>query len=63
MVFTYLKLWVKVQERKMDFEESRSSIKKILLRDLQDKAFQKWFLKLKRNARIDIKYDVFNKIN
>ena len=53
----------KVQERKMDFEESRSSIKKILLKDLQEKAFHEWFLKLKRNARIDIKYDVLEKIN
>jgi parvulin-like peptidyl-prolyl isomerase len=61
--FHLFKVVGKVQERKMDFEESRSSIKKILLRDLQDKAFQKWFLKLKRNARIDIKYDVLDKIN
>ena len=61
--FHLFKVVGKVQERKMDFEESRSSIKKILLRDLQDKAFQKWFLKLKQNARIDIKYDVLNKIN
>lgn len=61
--FHLFKVVGKVQERKMEFEESRSSIKKILLRDLQDKAFQKWFLKLKRNARIDIKYDVLSKIN
>ena len=61
--FHLFKVVGKVQERKMDFEESRSRIKKILLRDLQDKAFQKWFLKLKRNAQIDIKYDVFDKIN
>ena len=61
--FHLFKVVGKIQERKMDFEESRSSIKKILLRNLQDKAFQKWFLKLKQNARIDIKYDVFDKIN
>ena len=61
--FHLFKVVGKVQERKMDFEESRSSIKKILLRDLQDKAFQKWFLKLKRNARIVIKYDVLDEIN
>jgi len=61
--FHLFKVVGKVQKRQMDFEESRSSIKKILLRDLQDKAFQKWFLKLKRNARIDIKYDVLDKIN
>ena len=61
--FHLFKVVGKIQERKMDFKESRSSIKKILLRDLQDKAFQKWFLELKRNAQIDIKYDVFDKIN
>ena len=61
--FHLFKVVGKIQERKMDFEESRSSINKILLRDLQDKAFQKWFLKLKRNARIVIKYDVLDKIN
>ena len=61
--FHLFKVVDKVQERKMDFEESRSSIKKILLQNLQEKAFQEWFLKLKRNARIDIKYDVLEKIN
>ena len=61
--FHLFKVVGKVQKRQMDFEESRSSIKKILLRDLEDKAFRKWFLKLKRNARIDIKYDVLDKIN
>ena len=61
--FHLFKVVDKVQERKMDFEESRSSIKKILLKDLQEKAFHEWFLKLKRNARIDIKYDILDKIN
>ena len=61
--FHLFKVVDKVKERKMDFEESRSRIKKILLQDVQDKAFQEWFLKLKRNARINIKYDVLNKIN
>ena len=61
--FHLFKVVDKVQERKMEFEESRSSIKKILFKDLQDKAFQEWLLKLKRNARIDIKYDVLEKIN
>ena len=61
--FHLFKVVDKVQERKMDFEESRSSIKKILLKDLQEKAFHEWFLKLKRNARIDIKYDILEKIN
>jgi len=61
--FHLFKVVDKVQERKMEFEESKSSIKKVLLKDLQDKAFQEWFLKLKRNARIDIKYDVLEKIN
>jgi len=61
--FHLFKVVDKVQERKMDFEESKIRIKKLLLQDLQDKAFQEWFLKLKRNARIDIKYDVLEKIN
>jgi parvulin-like peptidyl-prolyl isomerase len=61
--FHLFKVVGKVQERKMDFKESRSRIKKILLRDLQDKAFQKWFLKLKQNARIVVKYDALDKIN
>jgi len=61
--FHLFKVVDKVQERKMEFEESKSSIKKVLLKDLQDKAFQEWFLKLKRNARIDIKYDVLENIN
>jgi len=61
--FHLFKVVDKVQERKMDFEESRSSIKKILLKDLQEKVFHEWFLKLKRNARIDIKYDILDKIN
>ena len=61
--FHLFKVVDKIQERKMDFEESRSSIKKILLKDLQEKVFHEWFLKLKRNARIDIKYDILEKIN
>jgi len=60
--FHLFKVVDKVQERKMNFEESRSMIKKILLQDLQDKVFQEWFLNLKQNARIDIKYDVLEKI-
>jgi len=61
--FHLFKVVDKVQERKMNFEESRSMIKNILLQDLQDKVFQEWFLNLKQNARIDIKYDVLEKIN
>ena len=61
--FHLFKVVDKVQERKMNFEESRSMIKKILLQELQDKVFQEWFLNLKQNARIDIKYDVLEKIN
>jgi len=61
--FHLFKVVDKVQERKLEFEESKSSIKKVLLKNLQDKAFQEWFLKLKRNARIDIKYDVLENIN
>ena len=61
--FHLFKVVDKVQKRKMEFKESKSSIKKVLLKDLQDKAFQEWFLKLKQNARIDIKYDVLENIN
>ena len=61
--FHLFKVVDKIQERKMEFEESKSRIKKRLLQNLQDKAFQDWFLELKRNARIDIKYDVLEEIN
>ena len=61
--FHLLKVVDKIEERKMDFEESKSRVKKILLEYLQEQAFQKWFLKLKQNAEIEIKYESLEKIN
>jgi deoxyadenosine/deoxycytidine kinase len=53
----------KIEERKMDFEESKSRVEKILLQHLQDQAFQKWFLKLKQDSKIEIEYESLEKIN
>jgi len=61
--FHLLKVVDKIEERKMDFEESKSRVEKILLQYLQDQAFQKWFLKLKQNAEIEIEYESLEKIN
>jgi parvulin-like peptidyl-prolyl isomerase len=61
--FHLFKVVDKIEERKMDFEESKSRVGKILLQHLQDQAFQKWFLKLKQNAEIEIDYESFEKIN
>lgn len=61
--FHLFKVVDKIEERKMNFDESKSSIEKILLEDLQDKAFQEWFLKLKQNSKIDIEYDSLQKIS
>ena len=61
--FHLLKVVDKIEERKMDFEESKSRVKKILLEYLQDQAFKKWFLKLKQNAEIEIEYESLEKIN
>jgi parvulin-like peptidyl-prolyl isomerase len=61
--FHLLKVVDKIEERKMDFVESKSRVKKILLQHLQDQAFQKWFLKLKQNAEIEIEYESLEKIN
>ena len=41
--FHLLKVVDKIEERKMDFEESKSRVEKILLEYLQDQAFKKWF--------------------
>ncbi len=60
--FHLFKVVDKIPERKMNFEESKKKIAKVLLHDLQDKAFQKWFLKLKENADIKINYDSLEKI-
>jgi parvulin-like peptidyl-prolyl isomerase len=61
--FHLFKVVDKIEERKMDFDESKSRVKKILLQHLQDQAFQKWFLKLKQDSKIEIKYESLEKIN
>ena len=61
--FHLFKVVDKIEERKMDFEESKSRVEKILLEQLQDQAFQKWFLKLKQDSKIEIKYESLEKIN
>jgi parvulin-like peptidyl-prolyl isomerase len=60
--FHLFKVVGKIKERKMDFEESRSRVKKILLHKLQDQAFQKWFVKLKLGSKIEIKYETLEEI-
>ncbi len=61
--FHLFKVVDKIEERKMDFEESKSRVKKILLQHLQDQAFQEWFLKLKQDSKIEIEYETLEKIN
>ena len=61
--FHLFKVVDKIEERKMNFEESKGKVEKILLQHLQDQAFQKWFLKLKQNAKIEIEYESLEKIN
>ncbi|MBC8282602.1 MAG: peptidyl-prolyl cis-trans isomerase, partial [Nitrospinae bacterium] len=61
--FHLFKVVDKIEERKMDFEESKPRVEKILLQDLQDKAFQEWFLNLKKNSQIEIDYESLQKIN
>jgi parvulin-like peptidyl-prolyl isomerase len=61
--FHLFKVVDKIEERKMGFEESSGRVEKILLQQLQDQAFQKWFLKLKQNSKIEIKYESLEKIN
>jgi len=60
--FHLLKVVDKIKERKMEFDESKAVIKKLLLQDLQDKAFQDWFFKLKKNSRIEVDYELLQKI-
>jgi peptidyl-prolyl cis-trans isomerase C len=60
--FHLFKVVDKIKERKMDFEESKGRVKKILLQQLQDLAFQAWFVKLKQDSKIEIKYDSLEKI-
>ena len=61
--FHLFKVVDKVKERKMNFIESKNKIEKVLFQDRQDIAFRKWLLKLKRNAHINIEYDLLQNIN
>ncbi len=47
----------------MGFDESKKQVKEALFQELQDKAFQKWFVQLKKKSAIDINYEFFKKIN
>jgi peptidyl-prolyl cis-trans isomerase C len=60
--FHLFKVVDKVKERKMGFEESKSRVKKNLLHKLQGQAFQKWFVKLKQDSKIEIKYETLEEI-
>jgi parvulin-like peptidyl-prolyl isomerase len=60
--FHLFKVVDKIEERKMSFDESKSKVEKILLQTIQDEAFQKWFLKLKRDSKIEIKYEFIEQI-
>ncbi len=53
----------KVADRNMNFDESKKQVKRILLEELQGKAFQKWIAQLKEKSVIEIKYDLLEKIN
>ncbi len=61
--FHLFKVVDKIEDRKMSFDESKKQIEQIMLQELQDKAFQKWLVKLKEKAVIDINYEFLEKIN
>ncbi len=61
--FHLFKVVDKIKERKMSFDESKKQVEQVLLQELQDKAFQSWFVQLKDNSTIEIKYDLLEKIN
>ncbi len=52
----------KKPERKMSFEESKKQIHAKLLREAQERAFQKWVEEIKQKSEIIIKYEVLEKI-
>ena len=60
--FHIFKVVDKVKERKMSFDESKKQIEKNLLEELQSLAFKKWLIQLKEKSEIDIKYEIFEKI-
>ena len=61
--FHLFKVVDKVEDRKMSFDESKKQIEQALLLELQDKAFQKWLVQLKKKSAIDINYEFIEKIN
>ena len=61
--FHLFKVVDKVDGRKMGFDESKKQVKEALFQELQDKAFQKWLVQLKKKSVIDINYEFFEKIN
>ncbi len=60
--FHLFKVVDKIKETKMSFDESKATIKQILLQELQDKAFQDWFFKLKKNSLIEVNYELLQEI-
>jgi parvulin-like peptidyl-prolyl isomerase len=60
--FHLFKVVDKIDDRKMDFDESQKQIKQALLQELQDKAFQKWLVQLKKKSTIDINYEFIDEI-
>lgn len=61
--FHLFKVVDKVEDRKMSFDESKKQIEQALLQELQDKAFQKWLVQLKKKSAIDINYEFIERIN
>ena len=61
--FHLFKVVDKIEDRKMSFDESKKQIEQVLLQGLQDKAFQKWMIRLKEKSVIEINYDFLEKIN
>lgn len=61
--FHLFKVVDKIEDRKMSFDESKKQIEQVLLRGLQDKAFHKWMIQLKKKSVIEVNYDFLEKIN
>jgi peptidyl-prolyl cis-trans isomerase C len=61
--FHLFKVVDKIEDRKMNFDESKIQIKQALFQELQDKAFRKWLVQLKKKSKIDINYEFIGKIN
>ena len=61
--FHLFKVVDKVADRNMNFDESKKQVERVLLEELQSRAFQKWIVQLKEKSVIEIKYDLLEKIN